>query len=222
MSEAGSGTRSLRERGALVAILAACVLVEAALQLAGLTASPAYAGLLRQTAYEYGAFWPGLLRDWQPNYPGQPLTMFASYAFLHGGLVHLAMNMLTLWSLGREVIARVGQRGFLAIYAVSAVGGALVYGWLAPGPQPMVGASGALFGLAGAMLMWNLGDRAERRMALMPVAQAVMLLIGINAVMWWAMQGQLAWQTHLGGALAGALLAPFLPRRPLAEEEEPG
>ena len=43
----------------------------------------------------------GLLTDWEPNFAYQPWLMFLTYAFLHGGLAHLAVNMVTLWSLGR-------------------------------------------------------------------------------------------------------------------------
>ena len=67
-------------------------------------------GGLRQSVYQNGAFWAGLLHNWRPNYEAQPWTMFVSYAFLHGGLAHLAGNMLTLWILGRMVIARAGLK----------------------------------------------------------------------------------------------------------------
>src|SRR6056297_2378868 len=79
---------------------------------------------LRQLAYEYGGFWPGLLAGWKPNYPGQAAAMFVTYALLHGGPGHLAANMITLWALGREVVAQVGTGRFLAVYAASALGGA--------------------------------------------------------------------------------------------------
>ena len=89
--------------------------------------------------------------------------MFLSYAFLHGGLLHLGMNMITLWTLGQAVIDRVGQLRFSLLYAGTALGGAAGYGLLAEGVQPMVGASGALFGLAGALLAWAYIDRFVAR-----------------------------------------------------------
>ena len=188
----------------LYALLIACTLVEAALQLADL-------GLfgtvrLRGLAYEYGAFWPGLLDGWQPNYPGQRWMMFASYAFLHGGLLHLAFNMITLLSLGRAVTERVGPWRFALLYALTAAGGAGVYALLSQSGQPMVGASGALFGLAGALIAWLWEDQPSLRAALRRAGRVVLLLVAINVALYVALQGRLAWETHLGGFLAGWVL----------------
>ena len=162
---------------------------------------------LRMQALAYGAFWPGLLRDWRPNFPLQPATMFVTYAFLHAGPVHLAMNMVTLLSLGQATIVRAGSRAFAAIYGASVFGGGVGYGALASGFQPMVGASGALFGLAGALVYWDYADRRRLRMESYPVAKAILLLVGVNVVMYWALDGRLAWQAHFGGALAGVAVA---------------
>lgn len=164
-------------------------------------------GRLRQLTYEYGGFWPGLLNNWQPNFQGQPYTMFLTYGFLHSGPLHLIINMMTLWSLGRAVQGRVGTLGFLVLYAVAILGGAFGYAFIAPGLQPMVGASGALFGLVGGLLAWMYVDRFTYGQGLLPVAQAVVLLVVLNIVLWWAMSGQLAWQTHLGGFVAGWIMA---------------
>ncbi len=192
-------------------ILTICVLVEVVLQLAdaGLLDAPR----LRQTVYEYAGFWPGLLRDWQPNYPAQPFLMFLTYGFLHGGLVHLAVNMLTLVSLGGATAQRVGSTRYVAIYLISVLGGAVGYGALATGLIPMVGASGALFGLAGAVVAWEASDRHRLGEPMGPVYRMIAILAGLNLVLWWAMDGHLAWETHLGGFLAGASVAIPLDRR---------
>lgn len=168
---------------------------------------------LRQLAYQYGGFWPGLLTDWQPNYASQPWLMFASYAFLHGGPLHLIVNMVTLWSIGSAVVQRVGQFGLLVLFASSAIGGALGYAALWNEPSPMVGASGALFGLAGAWLAWEYVDRYTARIGLWPVVRLVIMLIVLNVVMWWSLDGHLAWQTHLGGFLTGWFVAMLLDPR---------
>lgn len=167
---------------------------------------------LRQTAYEYGGFWPGLLQGWQANFPGQAWVMFVTYALLHGGPGHLIVNMITLWSLGREVGAHAGAGGLALIYAGSVLGGALGYGLLASQPHPMVGASGALFGLAGAILAWTYLQWRVTGQGLSGVIRLGLFLIVINVVMYWALDGHLAWQTHLGGAVAGAGLAFWWPR----------
>lgn len=169
---------------------------------------------LRSMAYEYGGFWPGLLDTWRPNYPLQPWLMFITYGFLHGGLAHLVINMVTLWSLGRAVQDRVRTRGFALLYGLSILGGAVGYALLAPGLRPMVGASGALFGLAGGLLAWMYVDRFTHRQGLLPVLQAVVVLLALNLVLWWAMGGQLAWQTHLGGFITGWIAALLIDPRP--------
>lgn len=139
--------------------------------------------------------------------------MFLSYSFLHGGLAHLLVNMITLWSLGRAVLDRVGAQGFALLYTGSILGGAAGFALLAPDLRPMVGASGALFGLVGGILAWAYVDRFTHREGLWPVVRAVLLLVGLNLVLWWAMDGQLAWQTHLGGFIAGWVLAMLIDPR---------
>jgi membrane associated rhomboid family serine protease len=74
----------------------------------------------------------------------------------------------------------------------------------------MVGASGALFGLVGALVAWDTAERRALRLTLRPVLRILVILAAMNLVLWWAMNGQLAWQTHLGGFLAGAAAAAIL------------
>lgn len=169
---------------------------------------------LRSKVYEYAGFWPGLMHGWQPNYASQPYVMFFSYAFLHGGMVHLVVNMITLISLGGAVCDRVGGFGFAVIYAAAVLGGALIFGLLTQSTQPMVGASGGLFGLAGAVLAWNYIDRFNARRRLWPVARVILFLVALNLALWWAMDGLLAWQTHLGGFIGGWIAALVINPRP--------
>ncbi|SEW44195.1 Membrane associated serine protease, rhomboid family [Cognatiyoonia koreensis] len=199
-------------RQIVIALIVICTAIEVSLLLAdfGLVGS----GRLRQTVYEYAGFWPGLLRTWQPNYDAQPYLMFVTYGFLHSGIAHLLINMVTLWSLSGAVIRRVGGRGFVLLYGFSIVAGAIGYAFLNTTPVPMVGASGALFGLAGGLLAWSYVDRYTAQQGLWPVAQAIVLLIGLNLVLWWAMDGHLAWQTHFGGFLGGWMIATVIDPRP--------
>ncbi len=189
----------------ILVIAVICAGIEAVLQLgdAGLLGIPRF----RSVILEYGAFWPGLLHNWRPNFPFQTAAMFLTYGFLHAGFWHLALNMLTLWSLGRVVIDRVGGTKFLAIYAFSLLGGGAGYGLMAGTVQAMVGASGALFGLAGAILAWEYLDRFLLRARLWPVARAALLLVALNAALYYAMGGVLAWEAHLGGFIAGWIAA---------------
>ncbi|WP_210528793.1 rhomboid family intramembrane serine protease [Rubellimicrobium arenae] len=180
-------------------LIAVNVLVEAVLLAADhrILGSPIW----RALAYGNGAFWSGLLRDWRPNFPGQPATMFVTYSFLHAGPGHLIGNMIMLALLGKPLSDRLGGWRFAAIYGLSALGGGVAFGLLSSSAAPMVGASGAIFGLAGAGLVhyWQ-----EQR-SLRGLAGAVVGLVALNALTWLMLGGQLAWETHLGGLVAGAL-----------------
>ena len=199
----------------LAVLIAICCVIELLLQLTdhGVVAT---SRSLRGLVYDYGAFWPGLLGDWTPNYATQPYVMFLSYGLLHGGWGHLLVNMFTLWSLGRGVLDRVGARGFLLIYLGSQIGGGVLFALLAQPFHPMVGASGALFGLVGALLAWNYVDRYTHHEGVWPVANAAFWLVVLNLVLWWVMDGQLAWETHLGGGIAGWVMALLVDPRPRA------
>ncbi|WP_299819495.1 rhomboid family intramembrane serine protease [uncultured Jannaschia sp.] len=203
----------------LIGLILLCTLIEVTLSLAdlGVLGMPR----LRQLTYDYAGFWPGLLGNWRPNYAVQPWTMFLTYGFLHGGPVHLIVNMITLWSLGRAVIDRVGGRGFWLLYGAAILGGGAGFGLLASDLRPMVGASGALFGLVGGILAWTYVDRYSLEEAMWPVIRAVLLLVALNVVFWWAMDGQLAWETHLGGFVAGWIMALLIDPRPLGGEPAP-
>lgn len=195
----------LRSLPAVLSLLGlACVLPEAALYLFP------YGELVRGRLIQNFAFWPGLLHGWAPNYPFQPEVMFLSYGFLHAGLTHLVFNLVTLVSLGRPLVEEMGQRRFLVLYLGAQIGGALGYAALTVQTAPMVGASGALFGLAGALvwMRFRLGwSEMTLGGALRDIAWPVTLLIGMNVVMYVALDGRLAWETHLGGFLAGAAIA---------------
>ncbi len=194
---------------AVLIFLVAFVGTELVLQLA----EHGWIGTLRwrMLAYQNGAFWPGLLRDWLPNYSAQPITMFVSYTFLHSGLSHMAGNAGALIFLGPYVCARVGQNGFGGVCLASAVGGGLAFALLHQTPQPMIGASGVIFGLAGALTA--LVKDKNRAHASSRIAVIIGLLIVLNGMVWYALDGILAWETHLGGFIAGFALAFILPER---------
>jgi membrane associated rhomboid family serine protease len=158
-------------------------------------------------AYQYGAFWAGVLYGWRPNYAAQPVTMFASYGWLHAGPGHLLGNLGALVWLGPEIVARFGARGVMALWAVCLLGGAVGFALLTSSPAPMVGASGALFGLAGAWLVDEMRRMQSRRERLWRGVLGMVALLAINAVAWVFQGGQLAWETHLGGLLAGLVFA---------------
>lgn len=163
-------------------------------------------GRWRALVLQYGGFWPGLMRNWVPNFAAQPWTMFISYCVLHAGFLHLLGNMLLLLWIGPGLVARLGQTRFVLLWVSSALGGAIVFGILTTTPTPMVGASGCIFGLIGALVIFEY---------VMPgtYAKAVVItlaLIATNIVMMVVEGGLLAWQTHLGGFVTGAIAALLL------------
>lgn len=174
-------------------------------------------GRWRSLAYAYGGFWTGLLRGWQPNFAAQPWTMFLTYSFLHAGPMHLIGNLAALAWLARLLRVRIGVGRLLLVYALAALAGAAMFGLLSRQVAPMVGASGAIFGLAGAWIVCEARDDFARgrpwRQVLGQAALIGLVLAVLNLVQWWAEAGRLAWQTHLGGFLAGAVLAALW-RRP--------
>jgi membrane associated rhomboid family serine protease len=171
-------------------------------------------------AYTQGAFWAGLLYGWTPNYPLQPVTMFFSHAWLHAGPGHLAGNMVALLWLGPQVAARRGNGGMLLFWCLSALGGGAAFGLLTSSPAPMVGASGALFGLAAELVVTEVRRASGFRAKMQRGLGLVTLLFILNAVVWVIQGGQLAWETHLGGFLAGMVLA-VLWRRTADPGEDP-
>jgi rhomboid protease GluP len=185
----------------LAALILASLLPEAMLTLGdwGLIGTPRW----RAVAYQYGAFWAGLLRDWQPNFASQPVTMFFTHAFLHAGLAHLVGNMLALGFFWLRLAPTWGNGRLLSVYALSVLGGGAGFALMSSSPAPMVGASGAIFGLAGVAAV----DARRSRITNLGLITA---LVALNIVVWWWQNGQLAWQTHLGGFLAGAAVAATL------------
>lgn len=165
-------------------------------------------GELRRAAMVNLAFWPNLVGGgWQPAWPGQSIAMFLTYAFLHGGFLHLLFNMLVLLHLGRECVARLGEWGFAVLYLLSAVGGAVGFLLLSTSSGPMVGASGAIFGLFGAVQYWDYQRRRATRASLAPFWKMMLGLVLMNLILYIMVGGYLAWQAHLGGYVAGFIVA---------------
>ncbi|PVA10637.1 rhomboid family intramembrane serine protease [Pelagivirga sediminicola] len=193
----------------LVGIMAAIELV-LSLSASGLFGMPS----LRWPAFVLGAFWqPVLAGTVPPVYPGQTAVMFVSHAFLHGGIAHLAMNSVVLLTLGKFVSAEVGAARTLLVLLLSAIGGAACFGVISPSPAPMIGASGAVFGLIG---LWQVMDYRLRRRAklpLQPIFTAIGGLIAANIALFVMLGGGLAWQAHLGGWIAGWLAGYSFARR---------
>jgi len=169
---------------------------------------------LRWPAFMLGAFWQTVLSGATPPvYPGQIVLMFITHAFLHGGLTHLALNSVILLSLGKFVSNHIGATKTMLVLFLSAVAGAACFGLISSSSGPMIGASGAVFGLVG---LWQAMDYRMRRQSdlpLQPVVMAILGLVAANVVFFVILSGGLAWEAHLGGWVAGWLSGQSYARR---------
>jgi membrane associated rhomboid family serine protease len=119
--------------------------------------------------------------------------------FLHAGLIHLGLNMLVLYFIGRLLEPAIGGARFLAIYMASLLAGA--FGALLLDPnQITVGASGAIFGLLAATFV------IARRRGMEAVASEIGMLIAINLLITFAIPN-ISIGGHIGGLVGGALAA---------------
>lgn len=120
-----------------------------------------------------------------------------SSGFLHGGVIHLLFNMLVLFQLGSAVEARLGRARFLALYVLSLVGGSIGALLLQPPNTAALGASGAVFGLMGAVVVLPRRGRS-------PIEAGIGGLLLINLVITFAIPN-ISIGGHLGGLAAGVL-----------------
>jgi len=141
-------------------------------------------------------FWVGYLLPDLSGAPFQPWRLVTA-ALVHSGIWHIALNMLALYVIGRQLEPMLGRWRFIVLYILSAIGGSAAVGILAPGTAT-VGASGAVFGLFGTLLIIGLSLGANMT--------GLLVLLGINLVIGFVPGFNIAWQAHIGGALIGALV----------------
>lgn len=123
-------------------------------------------------------------------------------AFLHGGLIHILCNMYALYALGPQVEILFGRVKYIIIYLLSAIGGSLLSYKFSPSSLS-IGASGAIFGLFGAMVVFVLKykDRIPKK-----VLNNLFGVIILNLLIGFNLQG-IDNFAHIGGLLVGALVA---------------
>lgn len=129
----------------------------------------------------------------------EPWRMLTS-VFVHstGFILHVALNMYTLWIFGQLLEGLLGRGRFLALYLLSGLAGSVGVIWLAAPNTAVVGASGAIFGLMGAFLV------IQRRLG--GNMTQLLVLVGINLVIGFIPGTNIAWQAHVGGLVGGALM----------------
>src|SRR6266576_1028272 len=155
------------------------------------------------------------LRPWGANYG--PLTLsgdwwrLLTYMFVHAGLMHIAFNMWCLWDLGRLCESLYGRWTFAAIYLITGVGGGLArLGW---DPMiPSVGASGAIFGLAGALIAsFYLGEFSLPRVAISGTLRSLVIFAVFN-LGFGQILGTVDNACHIGGLVSGLALGALIAR----------
>ncbi|MGV4888337.1 rhomboid family intramembrane serine protease [Streptomyces viridosporus] len=154
---------------------------------------------------------PSLLRDlyligvWPPApflptegvADGEWYRLFTSM-FTHEAIWHIAFNMLGLWWLGGPLEQALGRARYLALYLISGLAGSALTYLLASGTTATLGASGAIFGLFGAMAV--LMRRLDYDM------RPIIALLVINLIFTFSPGFNIAWQAHIGGLVAGVVI----------------
>jgi membrane associated rhomboid family serine protease len=124
------------------------------------------------------------------------------------GILDIVFNMWALIFVGPALERSLGWLRFLGVYLLSAVGGGVMYYFLAPQNAPAVGASGAVFGLFGAWFVLARRFKLDSR--------GIVMLIAINLALSFFFHNTIAWQDHVGGLLTGLLLTgayAYAPRK---------
>ncbi|QIR85974.1 rhomboid family intramembrane serine protease [Paracoccus sp. AK26] len=165
--------------------------------------------IVQQALVIFGGFWSPVVWAGHGIFPGHVLTIFVTYGFLHAGLLHLGMNMLSLVALARELNRLIGPARMALVYALSQVAAALLFAVMTPDGGPMIGASGAIFGLAGALVGFAAVTGWRRRRPLGQLWRGVAVMVVLNVALT-VLMPSIAWEAHLGGALAGLLMGGWM------------
>jgi len=148
---------------------------------------------------QYGAAQSILIQD------GEPWRLL-SYAFLHGGLIHLMFNSYCLVQFAPMLEARLGTLRFIILYVIGSLGGSLAAVLCTESYLVLVGGSGALFAMFGAVLAINMRQGRHHLEFLDYYGpRSIPMLIGINLLIGW-MIPFVSNSGHIGGLLAGFTL----------------
>jgi membrane associated rhomboid family serine protease len=152
------------------------------------------------------------------------ITMFTSM-FMHGGLMHLAGNMLYLWIFGNNVEDAMGHLRFVAFYLLCGIAAVMAQALPNPGSEvPMIGASGAISGVLGAYLLLFPHARVLVVIPLGLILYTARIPAGFVLGFWFVLQlissagaggqeGGVAFGAHIGGFVVGMALIPFFKYR---------
>ncbi|MFT4265059.1 MAG: rhomboid family intramembrane serine protease [Nocardioides sp.] len=136
--------------------------------------------------------------DWIPGVADGAIWRMVTSVFTQVEPLHLFLNVLNIWILGPQLEAVFGRARFLAVYAVAGLAGSVTVLWLGPEYGDTIGASGAVFGLLGALLVVVLRSRQP--------PQGMLIWIVLSMGYSFAVPN-ISWQGHLGGLVGGFLVA---------------
>jgi membrane associated rhomboid family serine protease len=122
-----------------------------------------------------------------------------TYAFVHASLIHLAVNMYSLFVLGVPLERYLGRGRFIAVYLIGAIGSSVAVDFLSV--AGVLGASGAIFTLLGLLILFS------RRLGFSPTW---LIVIGVVNLGYGFVASGISWQGHVGGLVTGLLLGGLL------------
>src|SRR6266536_2043456 len=141
-----------------------------------------------------------------------------SCVFLHIGIIHIGFNMWCLWDLGRPAESLYGHWTFGAVYLITGIAASVTStAWHPTGLS--AGASGAIFGIAGALIAsFYLGEFSLPRAAVAGTLRSVVMFAGYNLI-FGAMSGRTDNAAHVGGLVSGLILGALIARVAPSPEE---
>jgi membrane associated rhomboid family serine protease len=144
------------------------------------------------------------------SYIPLPFTLITSQ-FLHVSLIHLIGNMLFMWVLSDNVEDSLGHMGFLIFYLVCGVAGGMLHAVMnADSTRPLIGASGALSGVAAAYLILYPRVKIWGLFIKIPLYLPVIWALGFWVLFqmgnaFWSADSSVGWFAHVGGLIAGMM-----------------
>jgi rhomboid protease GluP len=140
--------------------------------------------------------------------------------FVHGGVIHIAFNMWCLWNLGALCESLYGRWTYAALYLVCGLGASLASAAWHP-YVPSVGASGAIFGLAGALIAaFKLGEFSVPRSALSGTLRSLGAFVVYNLIFGFAIPG-IDNTAHIGGLITGLIVGALIALIAPQQEQAP-
>ena len=185
------------------------ILVITAIEILLLVLGPSY----RQSAVFYFSFAPlDLTRPYKEVFFLQKYLMFISYGFIHSNAIHLLINVIALFLLGK-ILRKLGKDNLtFLIFFLSILGGATFYYILEPtSPVPLIGANCASFGLLAFVLSEELIKRLRRNRSVNQMVYILLIFIFAHILYFYAFSAilpvSIIWQGHLGAFLVGTFIA---------------